>query len=284
MTIKEAKQIDLVEYLRSQGMHPQKVTGKNYWFISPIRQEKTPSFKIDRQLNKWYDFGEGKGGDLIALLCVWKGCTFEQALSQITDHSPIQAVSPIAQAHAGIQIISASEIMTGALIRYYRTRRIADDIARRYLQEISYENKGQKYRALGFANDRGGFELRTPYFKGSSSPKAPTTFRTNATTLAVFEGFFDFLSYQTLNQNQSAPTRNFLILNSTSFFTSTLPKMLCYQHVYLYLDNDATGTRYTLQATTSYPGKFLDERALYTKHKDYNDWHTNFGKPPGPPA
>jgi hypothetical protein len=57
MTIKEAKNIDMVTYLSMMGLEPAKVTGVNYWYYSPLRSEQTPSFKINRCLNRWYDFG-----------------------------------------------------------------------------------------------------------------------------------------------------------------------------------------------------------------------------------
>jgi len=40
----------------------------------------------------------------------------------------------------------------------------------------------------------------------------------NNKSIAVFEGFFDFLTYQTIHQNQQQPLTNFLILNSLAFF------------------------------------------------------------------
>ena len=74
------------------------------------------------------------------------------------------------------------------------------------------------YSAIGFRNNEGGFELRNPWFKGSSSPKAITSFEKGAEELVVFEGFFDFLSHQTIHQNKHFFIPDFLVLNSTSFF------------------------------------------------------------------
>ena len=57
--------------------------------------------------------------------------------------------------------------------------------------------------AIGFKNDSGGYELRNPYFKGSSSPKDITTFNNGAKEATVFEGFIDFLSFMAIHKNQS---------------------------------------------------------------------------------
>ena len=31
----------------------------------PLRNERTPSFKVNDRLNEWYDFGAATGGDLV---------------------------------------------------------------------------------------------------------------------------------------------------------------------------------------------------------------------------
>lgn len=63
----EAKKMDLVDYLFSLGHQPVKIRGNDYWYISPLRNEKTASFKINRKLNVWYDHSLQKGGNLGAL-------------------------------------------------------------------------------------------------------------------------------------------------------------------------------------------------------------------------
>lgn len=47
MNIKEAKQIRLVEYLRIIGHSPVNARGCQYWYLSPLREERTPSFKVN---------------------------------------------------------------------------------------------------------------------------------------------------------------------------------------------------------------------------------------------
>ena len=79
------------------------------------------------------------------------------------------------------------------------------------------------YKAIGFKNMAGGYELRSEYFKGSCSPKYVTySNNKDAKSITVFEGFFDFLSYQTIHQNQEQELTNFLVLNSLAFFERSL--------------------------------------------------------------
>lgn len=65
--ISEIKNIPLADFLSSLGHEPAVRKGTRLWYKSPLRQEQTPSFKVETMLNCWYDFGIGKGGDIIDL-------------------------------------------------------------------------------------------------------------------------------------------------------------------------------------------------------------------------
>lgn len=56
MTIEEAKNIKLADYLHSLGYNPVKQQGNSLWYKSPFREEKDPSFKVNPDRNLWYDF------------------------------------------------------------------------------------------------------------------------------------------------------------------------------------------------------------------------------------
>ena len=67
MTIQEAKQISIADYLQSLGYSPVKQQGESLWYKSPFRQETEASFKVNTNRNLWFDYGLGKGGNIIAL-------------------------------------------------------------------------------------------------------------------------------------------------------------------------------------------------------------------------
>ena len=67
MNIEDVKQIPIADYLHSLGYSPVKQQGNGLWYKSPLREEHEPSFKVNTDRNLWYDFGAGKGGNLIAL-------------------------------------------------------------------------------------------------------------------------------------------------------------------------------------------------------------------------
>ena len=68
MNISQAKLINLVDFLEKEGHKAIKQKGNIHWYISPIRSEKTASFKVDSRRNEWYDYGIGAGGDIFDLI------------------------------------------------------------------------------------------------------------------------------------------------------------------------------------------------------------------------
>jgi DNA primase len=74
MNCEQANQIDLVDYLQSIGHEPSKLRGNDYWYHSPLRNEKEPSFKVNRSKNVWYDHGLGKGGTLVDFAMEYYHC------------------------------------------------------------------------------------------------------------------------------------------------------------------------------------------------------------------
>lgn len=56
MTIQEAKQISIADYLQSLGYSPVKQQGESLWYKSPFRQETEASFKVNTNRNLWFDY------------------------------------------------------------------------------------------------------------------------------------------------------------------------------------------------------------------------------------
>jgi hypothetical protein len=178
-----------------------------------------------------------------------------------------------------ITIIAANQpIQDLVLCRYLNRRRIEKSIADKYCHEVVFTNAGKKlYSAIGFKDNAGGNELRNENFKGSSSPKYVTYMDNSANKISVFEGFFDFLSYQSIHQKQEQETTNFLVLNSISYFERSLLLMEKHQSIHLYLDQDDAGRKCTRLAEKRSLA-FKDESKLYQGHKDLNDWIINIDK------
>ena len=80
MEIQNIKQISITDYLQQQGYSPARVQGIHFWYCSPLRNESTPSFKVNTERNQWYDFGTGEHGDIIDLVRTLQHCTMYEAI------------------------------------------------------------------------------------------------------------------------------------------------------------------------------------------------------------
>jgi len=279
----EARQMDMVLYLSSLGYEPAKIRNNDYWYLSPLRQERTPSFKVSRKLNRWYDHGTGKGGNLIDFAILYNNCTVGEFLKTLdTDpsfHQPIKTIcsQPFQESESPIKIVSEKSLTSFFLHRYLYQRRIPVEVAKQYCREVVYELYNRQYFAIGFKNKSGGYELRNAFFKGSSAPKDITTFEIGAKEICVFEGFFDFLSFIAVTQNSVQIQSNFIVLNSVSMFEKARPFMEQHEIINLYFDQDKTGQNYTRYAL-SLSQKYKDKSNLYQHYKDLNEWIMNIGK------
>ncbi|MFA5352710.1 MAG: CHC2 zinc finger domain-containing protein [Thermodesulfovibrionales bacterium] len=81
--IVEVKQMDIVAYLASLG-HQGRPHGGKVRFKSPFRDEKEPSFYVYTHNNTWFDWGLGKGGDIIDFVQRLHGVSFPEALEILT--------------------------------------------------------------------------------------------------------------------------------------------------------------------------------------------------------
>ncbi|MDQ2719450.1 MAG: CHC2 zinc finger domain-containing protein [Bacteroidota bacterium] len=88
MNCEQANQIDLVDYLCALGFNPKKISREDHWYLSPFRQEKEASFKVNKNKNVWYDHGLGKGGSLVDFAKVYHRCNVSEALQKISLFHP----------------------------------------------------------------------------------------------------------------------------------------------------------------------------------------------------
>jgi DNA primase len=299
MNCQEANQIDMCEYLNYSGYQAQKISGNDYWYLSPFRAEKHPSFKINKNKNAWYDHGNGKGGMLVDFVAELYQCNVSEALQKISSfhlqnsfqNNPVRPPllsyeNPLFNdrnaTETAIKIIAANHAIQDLwLCRYLLKRGIEKTIADKFCYEISFKNinadSNKIYKAIGFKNNAGGYELRNEYFKGSSTPKFITYINNKTNNITVFEGFFDFLTYQSIHQNQQHELTSFLVLNSLSFFEKCLLLMEKHKHIHLYLDHDDAGKKCS-ELALKRSIQFTDESKLYKGYKDLNEWKMNFGK------
>ena len=273
----EAKTIDLVEFLERIGFKPERIKHNDYWYHSPLREEKTPSFKVNRLLNVWYDHGIGNGGGLVDFGLLYYKCSIPELLRKLSKdfsfHQPTIAPNRNLsfEKESAVTIVSVTEINDARLQIYLRERCIPLEVANQYCKQIDYEYNQKKFTSIGFQNNSGGYDLRNPFFKGSTAPKDVPFIDNGVKEISVFEGFFDFLSLLVIAKKEKLPLTNFLVLNSLSFFERSRRKLEQHEKICLYLDRDPAGMKHT-QDALKWDLRYLDKSALYEKHKDLNEY------------
>ena len=249
MRIEDAKQIDICDFLNKLGERCQKRKANESWYYSPGSGEKTPSFHVHKHGKRWYDFREGKGGDIIDLaLHLFNLTSTHEALQAIENVMGFTYRVPrkekekeISNAPSNRNPTFVANDISNSLLMYSRSRGIQDHIMRRVCKQVHFSTpSGKKLYAIGFQNDTGGWELRNTFYKGCLGKKSITSFLDLADRpIVVCEGFFDYLSLLQLGWIDTT-SHNAVILNSTALVETAIPFFFSRQ-VILCLDNDKAG-------------------------------------------
>ena len=163
MNIQEAKQIKIADYLQSLGYLPVKQQGNSLWYKSPLREETEASFKVNTELNRWYDFGIGKGGNIIALAQeLYSSDHMPYLLRKIAEQAPHSRPVSFSfcqqPSEPSFQQLEVRELTHPALLRYLQERGIDTALAKPECKELHFINNGKPYFAIGFPNVAGGYE------------------------------------------------------------------------------------------------------------------------------
>lgn len=289
MNIPEAKQVRIVDFLKRLGHHAQYVRSEQYWYLSPFRQENTPSFKVNDRLNEWYDFGAATGGDLVELgkhlyrtdsVSEVLGCIerLEGINNMARIRLPVATLQPV---EADMKNVTVAPLRHHALLSYLHSRMIDADIGKMFCKEVHYELRKRHYFGLAFCNLSGGYEVRNPYYKGCMKSKDVSLIRHShgeaQSHVCVFEGFMDFLSYMTLKQAGDeticiGTSCDHLVMNSVNNLKKAMEHMQEYPLIHCYLDNDLAGQKTVETIASLFTGKVNNEAYRYSGYKDLNDY------------
>ena len=277
--LNQIKQMSIVAYLQRVGSMPVKSVGNELVYYSPKHEENTPSFYVNPEKNVFHDFsGNGERGDLIRLVQYLNGCSFLDAINVLTAFQPHEKTPSFSFSgqsteqpkQTALVITYVQPIQNGALVAYLNSRKISLSIAATCLQEVHYQAKGKRFYALGFKNDKGGYELRSKLFKGCTTPKWFTSLEGDSTdAVNVFEGVFDYLSCCELF-NTTTLRNPTIVLNSLSFLKDVLPNLTKYSLINAFLDNDKAGKQ-ALERLAKSSLPVCDCSTYYPNSKDFND-------------
>ena len=282
MNIDQIKQIKLQDFLAAMGCKPVKQYGVNLMYLSPFRTEKHASFKVNTENNQWYDFGIGRGGNIIALAeLLYNSSDVSYLIHQIERNAPssvsgsLPTVKPTTPQNS-FEHLHVLPITHPALIKYLEERCIDVEMARTVCKELHFDTRGKHYFGIGFPNIAGGYEIRNPFFKGCIAPKDISHFYAEEPKKVcfVFEGFMDLLSFMTLRrkENDGLKRQDYLVLNSVTNIHKVAKRLSRYDSVQCFLDNDEAGRNAYLQLSKELGKTVTDASTLYNGFKDLNEY------------
>ena len=275
MNCKQFNTIKLEEVLQNLGHLPTKQNEKEAWYLNPFGTENNASFKINKNLNCWYLYSEGIGGNNTDFMIKYLKASVKEVLEWVEkqNFSSFQQQSfqrqNLENLHKNYEILEIKNIEHSALLEYLNERKVANQIA--FLKEIHYRMNDKNYFGIGFKNDSGGYEIRNKYAKMCLGKKDSTTIKNDSKSVKIFEGFFDFLSFKNIEEYLEKEPSNYLILNSVSMISTIKNSLKNYENIELYFDIDEAGNR-AVEMLKNEMENIEDGRILYKDFKDLNEY------------
>lgn len=289
---KNVEGLSIVDFLGRLGYFPVKKSGREYFYHSMLREtgKNTPSFTVWDEGGKWMDHGGPNhtgihGGGIVQLaMAYWPNQSYFEILQKIQytfDHFEKGEIPVIESSKAAdqetdniLEFSHSQQLGRNYVLSRYLQERGVDSVANGLLWEVYYRNKSytdtaKLFYAIGWQNEKGNWEISNPKgFKASIGNKDISIIQGSADKVALFEGYFDFLSWRRLNSSAVPPTA--IVLNSVSLVKRAVEYMKNFKIIDLYLDNDEVGQQCvaTIKEFYLYAN---DRSAVYAGYKDFNE-------------
>lgn len=283
MDIEMIRGIPIEEFLSRLGHEPVRRHGDECWYLSPCREERTPSFHVNTRKGVWHDFGTRHGGDIFTLAGELSGngnflaqAKFIAGIygGMLPEKSRLprpekETNSEKRKRTSRFEEVACGPLYSRALLGYLRERGIPADVAIPNCEEVRFRLYGKRYFAVGFRNMSGGYELRSRFMKWCLPPKDISVISNGSLTCNLFEGFIDYLSWMVLGISCG---EDYIVLNSVALLERAFPYLDRYGKIRCYLDNDNAGKR-ALKALQKRYGDVIDDCSdLYVGCKDLNEY------------
>lgn len=284
------KRISIVDMLSRSGIEPVSRRGSSFMYLSPLRADTHPSFSVDAEKNLWHDHGSGEGGSIIDLVMKMGGLSYMEAVHQLNDDVKAVHIDAAAyrqaKAKERVTVVVIDKVRpignNPVLNTYLQERGIAPEEGRQVdnLAEVYYTIGQKRYFAIGFKNDKGGYELRNRYFKGCGGHKDITTIYAEKGQVSreavVVEGFMDYVSMVAATLGRL--DKDVVVLNSVAMIGRAVPFLAQHEVVHAAVDADAAGDKVVAHLKEVLGEETVkDARGVYKRQgfKDYNEYHVN---------
>ena len=276
MNCNQFNSIKLEEVLVSLGHHPTKQNEKEAWYLNPFGTENNASFKINKNLNCWYLYSEGIGGNNTDFMMKYLKASVKQVLewAEKQNFSSFQSQKDYHSKSSSLNyhITEIKELQNENLKIYLQQRGLSPTVYS-LVKEVHFAIGEKKLYAIGFENLSGGWELRNQFYKGSLLKKDISVVNLNNNleknkNVVVFEGFIDALSFVEMKPFFNG---DLLVMNSVSLLNRTNEFLKNYSEIHLFLDNDKAGENCKTSILKSFP-EAKNHSEIYALHKDLNDY------------
>ena len=82
--------IDILEYISQYAEFTEK--NGEYWALSPLKEENTPSFSVRKETNTFYDFSSGVGGNVLTFVRYYNNCGYGKAVRILEEYAGVNGI------------------------------------------------------------------------------------------------------------------------------------------------------------------------------------------------
>ncbi len=135
-----------------------KQRGSEFWGCCPFHNEKTPSFHVVSQTQRWHCFGCGEGGDVFKFLAKIEGLTFPEAVSYLAEKQGItlsKEENGLPSSYRARLIACCQETDAFFNLQLMRVNSADTAVAREYARTRGFDSTVCKKWHLGYAPGRG---------------------------------------------------------------------------------------------------------------------------------
>jgi DNA primase len=145
------EKIDLASFI--QEYIPLKKAGRNFKANCPFHNEKTPSFMVNPERQRWHCFGCSKGGDVYSFLIEYERLEFPEALRLLSKRTGIELKKHSTQIGQNSKKEKIYELnsLTREYYHYLLTKHPVGEKAQQYLNERGITPKIIESFMLGFS-------------------------------------------------------------------------------------------------------------------------------------
>ena len=272
----KAREVSIEIILDKLGAKRAGGTGNRLLYHCSFREDRNPSMYVNLTRGTWVDMAnpDEYKGDGIKLVELTLNLRPLEAAKYIVGESVVSSnASTQINTFRRVQREDSTEYTVHeldhpALLDYLNSRGIPANLAKRFCKEIHI---GRLFY-LGFASQKGGYELRNKFGKRSLGNKNISVLGAGDKAI-IFEGFIDFLSH--LRIYGYLAEHKYIVLNSVCNLEKVIEHFNVFglpNHIQLWLDNDDAGRNAAIYLTEKLHCDIEDMSSVYASYNDVNDW------------